>query len=97
MEMSHTQLHAAAGQSRQRLGGGAEFGHHPQVGFEIEQLGKAGADDLVIVDEGNLYHDVSLKSAARVLARPTRYLPPRPGSRESRAGERDRRRFCGKA
>lgn len=44
-----------------RLSSRAEFGDHLQVGLQIEQLGKTGSDDLVIVDEGNFYHDVSLK------------------------------------
>ena len=54
----------AAGQAGKGVAGGAEFGDHLQVGLQIEQLGKTGSDDLVIVDEGNFYHDVSLKFGA---------------------------------
>ncbi len=90
-DVAHAQLGAAAGQTRQGFFGAAKLGNDPQIGLEVEQLGKAGADDLVIVDEGNFYHDVGLKAAARVLARPTRYPWRHSGSRGRANCEQDKR------
>ena len=74
-ERSGIDLHPASRQARQRLATGAKLGHDLEIRFEVEKLGKAGADDKVVVDKGDGGHVCSCglkKPDDAALIRPTR-------------------------
>ena len=63
------------GRPRQRLAAGAKLGHDLEIRFEVEKLGKARADDKVVVDKGDGGHVCSCglkKPDGAALIRPTR-------------------------
>jgi hypothetical protein len=59
-DVADTDLHPAPRQARQRLATGAKLGHDLKIRFEVQKLGKAGADDKVIVDESDGGHGAFL-------------------------------------
>ncbi len=73
--VADTDLHPAPRQARQRLATGAKLGHDLKIRFEVQKLGKSGANDKVVVDKGDGGHGCScgLKTPdGAALIRPTR-------------------------
>lgn len=55
-DIADTDLDTAPGQTCQRLTTGAELRHHLKIRLKVQQLGKSGADDEVVVDKGDGGH-----------------------------------------